>query len=356
MNSPLKIQSALKAQPHPKIAVLRSLPGLGDLLCSVPALRALRTAFPTAAITLIGLPNAKPFVQRFHHYVDGWLNFPGFPGIPEVPVDEAKLFAFLEQVRRQPFDLALQLHGNGSCSNTFLQQLEARLTAGFYPMEGDCPHPQFFLPYPESGSEIGRLLSLMEFLGLRSQGLQLEFPITEPDWQDWQEVAPKVTLTAPYVCIHPGASVADRRWHPHYFARVADQLTAFGLQVVLTGTAAERSLTQAIADRMQVPPLNLAGCTRLGALAILLKGAQLLICNDTGVSHLAAALQTQSVVIFSGSDPQRWAPLDGQRHRVVQVSAGERSHCNPPAKTTHSIQQVVAAAIQLLDLEFSYAS
>lgn len=356
MNTPLKIQFALKAQSHPKIAILRSLPGLGDLLCGVPALRALRAAFPTAEITLIGLPNAQPFVQRFHQYVDSWLNFPGFPGIPEVPVDVPKLFAFLEQVRCQPFDLALQLHGNGSSSNAFLHLLEARLTAGFYPIEGHCPRPRFFLPYPESGSEIWRLLSLMEFLGIRSQGLQLEFPITEQDWQDWQEITAKVALKDPYVCIHPGASVAERRWHPHHFARVADQLAAFGLQVVLTGTSEERSLTQAIADRMLISPLNLAGCTSLGALAILLKGAQLLICNDTGVSHLAAAIQTKSVVIFSGSDPQRWAPLNWQRHRVVQASARERSPGNPPVNPAHSIQQVVAEAIYLLNLEFSYAS
>jgi ADP-heptose:LPS heptosyltransferase len=356
MNNPLKIQSVLKAHPQTRIAVLRSLPGLGDLLCSVPALKALRTAFPSAEITLIGLPHAKSFVQRFHQYVDSWLDFPGFPGIPEVPVDEPKLFAFLEQTRCAPFDLALQLHGNGSSSNAFLHLLEARLTAGFYPMEGHCPQPRFFLPYPESGSEICRLVSLMEFLGIRSQGFQLEFPITEQDWQDWHKMAARVTLTAPYVCIHPGASIAARRWHPHYFARVADQLAALGLQVVLTGSSEERSLTEAIANQMQMSPVNLAGCTSLGALAILLKGAQLLICNDTGVSHLAAALQTKSVVIFSDSDPQRWAPLNWQRHRVVQVNAGERSPGSPTAKATHSIQQVVAEASYLLNLEFSYAS
>jgi ADP-heptose:LPS heptosyltransferase len=68
---------------------------------------------------------------------------------------------------------------------------------------------------------------------------------------------------------------------------------------------------------MKAPSWNLAGRTSLGALAVLLQDACLLICNDTGVSHLAAALKVKSVAIFTKSDPLRWAPLDRDRHRAV---------------------------------------
>lgn len=356
MNTHLKIQQVLQGGQHPHIAVMRSLPGLGDLLCCVPALRALRCAWPGAHIAFIGLPSAVPFVQRFSHYVDELLEFPGFPGIPEVSGNPAKLEVFLAAAHSRKFDLALQLHGNGSCTNAFIQLLGARLNAGFYPLQSDCPDANYFLPYPVHGAEIWRLLTLLEFLGVSLQGAQLEFPLTTADWQDWHAIAATYPVSTAYVCVHPGASVAARRCPPHDFAQIADQLVALGLQVVLTGSAAERSLTESVAAHMQASAINLAGVTSLGALAILLQGAKLLVCNDTGVSHLAAALGVKSVVIFSDSDPHRWAPLNRDLHRVVQVPRSERSQIESPLKPSRLVQQVVTEGLNLLDLEFSYAS
>jgi len=356
MSTYLKIQQVFNTANQPKIAIVRSLPGLGDMLCSVPALRALRCALSSAEIVLIGLPNAKPFMQRFHTYVDKLIEFPGFPGIPEVPVDATKMHSFLEQVHSMQFDLALQLHGDGSCTNAFTRLLGAKQNAGFYPTQAECPNPRFFMPYPESGSEIWRLLNLLKFLGIPLQGSQLEFPLTTQDWQDWNAIAVSQALSHAYVCIHPGASVLERRWPPDHFAAVADHLAALGFQIVLTGSSTEKRLVQAVADKMQFPAINLAGMTSLGALAILLKGAQLLVCNDTGVSHLAAALPVKSVVIFSSSDPHRWAPLNQELHRVVVVKQSERSQLEQPLKSSHYIHHVITEAINAIGLEFSYAS
>lgn len=138
----------------------------------------------------------------------------------------------------------------------------------------------------------------MEFLGIPPQGAELEFPLWEEDYSALHTIEEVRNLqTGEYVCIHPGASVLERRWSPEKFAVVADALAARGFQVVLTGTAAEAPLTKAVRESMRSTAIDLAGRTSLGAIAALLSKARILVCNDTGISHLAAALRVKSVVI-----------------------------------------------------------
>jgi ADP-heptose:LPS heptosyltransferase len=284
----------------------------------VPAFRALRTALPQVEIVLVGLPAARALVDRFNCYVDRLLELPGYPGLPEQLLEIQKIPDFLATVQAKEFDLAIQMHGSGTITNPLTVLLGARLNAGFFLPDQYCPDPERFLPYLPDEPEVRRYLRLLESLGIPPQGEDLEFPIDQVDRRSLNAIAEIHNLRpGKYVCVHPGASVPSRRWSPEQFAVVADTLVDYGLQVILTGSVAEVGLTETVAEAMQFPSLNLAGRTNLGALAALLSDARLLVCNDTGVSHLAAALRTPSVVIFTDSNPARWAPLNRDRHRVV---------------------------------------
>jgi ADP-heptose:LPS heptosyltransferase len=297
-----------------KIAIFRALK-LGDLLVAIPALRALRMALPRAEIILIGLPWASEFQDRFRHLVDGFRAFPGWPGLPEREVQVEEIPSFLAQMQREQFDLVVQLHGSGSIVNELCALFAGRRLAAFYEPSDHCPNPTDFLRWPESGLELRRLLALTEFLGLETRGESLEFPLRPVDVEKAGRLCPM--NNGSYACIHPGASTSTRQWPAVRFAAVADNLAALGLQIVLTGTTGEAALTRAVAAAMTAPALDLAGKTDLGSVAALIASARLLVCNDTGVSHLAAALGAPSVVISTGDNPARWAPLDMKRHRVL---------------------------------------
>jgi ADP-heptose:LPS heptosyltransferase len=306
-----------QGEPPKTILIFRALQ-VGDMLCAVPALRALRLAFPEARITLAGLPWAEDFVRRFAEYLDDFIIFPGYPGLPERAPDRAGWPSFIAGVRGRKFDAVIQMHGSGSIVNALTAQFGAKVLAGFFAEACDCPDPERFMRYPEGEPEIWRHLRLMEFLGVAHRGDALEFPLLEEDEASLRSLLREHALVpGDYVCVHPGARARARRWSPSGFAAVADRLAARGARIVLTGSAAERDLTENVARQMRYPALNLAGPMPLGTLAALIGSSRLLVSNDTGVSHIAAGLGVPSVIVFTGSDPKRWAPLAGYRHRAV---------------------------------------
>ena len=143
--------------PVRKIAIFRAL-FLGDLLCATPAFRALRARFPGAEITLIGLPWASELVSRLSA-IDRLLSFPGWTGIAEVPFDAAHTAAFLEGIRGESYDLALQMHGSGQISNGFVAALGARATLGY--RAGPDDRLTLALPWNPNGHETTRWTRLI---------------------------------------------------------------------------------------------------------------------------------------------------------------------------------------------------
>lgn len=302
-----------------KIAIFRALQ-LGDLLCTVPAFRALRRALPNSKIALIGLPWAKSFVYRFPNYFDDFLEFPGYPGLPEIVPQVKKIPAFFKIAQERHFDLVIQMHGSGILTNPITVLLGAQTNAGFFLYQEYSPDTCRFMLYPTREHEIRRYLQLIEFLGIPLQGGTLEFPLFQRDEKDFSSLDKVKHIQAhEYICIHPGARLHSGRWLIERFSKVADALAASGLKIVFTGSADEIQLNETVGANTKAPFINLAGHTNLGALAILLKKAWLLICNDTGVSHIAAALRVLSIVIVAGSDPSRWAPLDHQSYIILLI-------------------------------------
>lgn len=320
----------ITAPPWPRrVAVFRALQ-LGDLLCAVPALRAMRAALPRAQITLIGLPWARDFVRRFRHCVDDFLEFPGAPGLIERRPGPGEYAAFLAAAQARRFDLALQLHGDGRHSNAVVQALGAHCTVGCHPVGTAAADPRYSLAYPEHLPEIRRLLAPLAHVGIAARGEQLEFPVDADDEAALAAVWPE-RGRGRYICLHPGARMPTRRWPAAYFAHIAAVCADAGYVPVFTGSADERPLVDAVLSKLPRPYVDLCGRTGLGAFAALLRDARLVICNDTGTSHVSAAVGTPSVVLYGGSAPDRWAPLDERRHRRALIPVACRpcyhQHC-----------------------------
>lgn len=344
-----------------RLAVVRAL-HLGDLLCAVPALRSLRAGHPDAEITLIGLPWARELVALLAPYVDRFEEFPSFPGIPERALEPSRVTAFLERAQRQPWDLVLQLHGSGSHINEFVALLGARRCAGFH-ADGDVTTVDgCFIPWPTAGTEAQRLLALPLALGCPDRGEALELFVPAAATRDARELLhAEGLLDHPYVCVHAGARFPSRRWPTERFAAAADVFAASGVRVVLTGTSAEAAITRAVAEAMQAPVVDLTGRLSLATLAAVVKDAELVLCNDTGMSHVAAAVRTPSVVIASGSEVSRWAPHDAERHRVLWHDRPCRPCLHEVCPTGHEcalgvgVTDVVETAQELLHSEVAHA-
>ncbi len=341
-------------RPLQRIAIFRALQ-LGDLLCTVPAWRAIRAAWPRAHITLVGLPWARDFAARYRRYLDDFIEFPGAPGLPERTADCVAYPAFVAAMQRRAFDLAFQMHGSGELTNPLVASWRARRIAGFHTGADVHDEAQVMIAWREHEPEVLRYLRLAAAAGAPSRGDHLEFPVSTAERHGLAQIFD--AGRAPYACLHPGARYPSRRWPAVRFAAVADVLAAQGLQIVLTGATDERPLVEEVLRHMRRSALDLAGRTTLGTLAALVSRARLVVSNDTGMSHVAAAVGTPSVVISSGADVERWRPLDARRHRTVWHDVPCRPCGHRVCPTAHecargvSVDRVLAHAAALLGEE-----
>lgn len=290
------------------IGVFRALM-LGDLLVMIPAMRALRRSYPKAKISLIGLKWAVDFVERFDQYFDELIWFPGFPGLAEQPVKTREALRFLEVMRRRRFDLLLQMHGDGSIVNPLLYLIKPNYFAGYYQKGFFWKPSEYFMEYEYGVSEVERHVRLMEFLGIKRQGLMGEFPLKRGDEREWRRLGLELAPER-YVVIHPGAADPERRWEPEKFARLGKEGKQRGYEVVITGVKSEKRIGEEVVQLIGGRVWNLVGKTSLGGLGMVVSRSKLVISNDTGAAHVAVSLNKPLVVVSLAKDQWRWRPVD----------------------------------------------
>ncbi|HEU5432993.1 MAG TPA: hypothetical protein VFU81_15095, partial [Thermomicrobiales bacterium] len=187
-----------------RIAVLRAN-GLGDLIVALPALDALRAAYPAAEIVLLATAMHAALLRGRPGPVDRVVVAPpsrGVNGDADTVEDPATLDAFFAALARERFDLALQLHGGGRHSNPFLLRLGARFTAGL--RTPDAPPLDRWLPYIYFQPEIFRYLEAVALVGARPVGFAPRLAVTARDLAAAEAAVPEDGR--PLVALHPGAT------------------------------------------------------------------------------------------------------------------------------------------------------
>lgn len=297
-----------------KIAVFRGL-YLGDLVAATPALRALRRGHPEAEISLVCLPWTAALTPHLAPYVDRLIPYPGAPAL-DGEGDESALKSFIEEVRAQGFDLAVNLHGRGPQSTHLVASFGARRVAGFVGGAGEYPTLDVSVDWDAREHEARKLLLLAEEVGGAPDGARPSLNVREEDHRRAGELLGQED-GRPLALLHPGASVPEKRWPAEGFGRVARGLIRRGYGVAVTGSQGERRLSQQVCG-LAPGALDLSGKTDLPTLIGLVERADLLVSNDTGPAHLAYALGTPSVTVFGPStDVGRWGPLNRERHAVL---------------------------------------
>lgn len=356
---------ALNSGACPALPEVRSIlvlrpNAIGDFMFALPALHALRSAYPEAKIVFIGKRWHADFLQGRPGPIDEVMVIPAYPGVGaplDTPLDHALSQRFMAAAREAAFDLALQMYGGGRYSNPFINSLSAKLTLGM--KTRDAMPLDRWIPY---GDLANRRLELLDVAALA--GAVPCFPHDElATTQNDHAAAAALLPPKPHeriVVIHPGASDPRRRWPTARFAAVADALAEKGATIVLSAVGSEAPLAREIAGRMRHHAIDFGDSLSLPALCGLLARASLLVANDTGPLHLALALGTPSVGIFWLTNLLESGPL---RQQLLRPVLSVQAYCPVCGANNHNMrcehdvcfvddvtaEQVLAPALELFE-------
>jgi lipopolysaccharide heptosyltransferase II len=290
------------------------LDALGDVLMTTPAIRALKVGSPDSRITLLASPagapagRMMPFVDRVIPYEAPWMKATARRR------SAASDRALVEELRQGRFDAAVifTVHSQSplpAALATYLADIPLRLA---HCRENPYELLSHWVPDPEADEpnrhEVSRQLALVESVGYAPDGEHLSIRVPPGAARRIRGMLATIDITGErWLVVHPGASAPSRRYPADSFAAAIRSLARDkGWRVVLTGSADEAPLTAEVA-RLAGPGLDvvdLAGRLDVGQLAALLARAPVLVSNNTGVAHVAAAVGTPVVVLYALTNPQ----------------------------------------------------
>ncbi len=340
----------------PQKILVRATNWIGDAVMSLPALEALHARFPKAEIVML----SKPWVSELY-----WKHPAVTRQIVYDPAADHRgvrgFWRLVQQLRAEHFDAAILFQNAFQAAwVAWLAQIPVRVG---YDREGrgslltEAVHP----PRPAAyGHQAYYYLELLFRAGLIEQPeslneIRLELERGEENWAAKHIDALGLRGPRFLVGLNPGASFGPaKRWPPERFADLADRLIgALHADVLIFGSREERPLAETIASEMEHTPIILAGETTLRQFMALLARCRLIVTNDSGPMHLAAALGVPVVAIFGSTDERTTGPV-GSRARVVS----QHVPCSPcglrecpidfRCMTGISLAEVYRAALELV--------
>ncbi len=297
---------------------------LGDVVQTLPVLSMLRKRFAEAELAWVIKSSLSQLLHR-HPLLDRVLVW------DHTPSRRRGFLRLLGQVRRGGFDLVIDLQG---LLRTGLLSLAsaARYRVGFSnAREGARFCYTHRVPIPTRDlPALAKYVLVARALGCPVDNIPAAMIPLRSEDVAWAR-AQLARVPRPVVAVHPGAQWPTKRWPGERFARVLHRLQeATGAGVVLVGGPGERKLCTQVAQTLPGAVLNLAEQTTLLQLAAVLQQAQVLLSGDSGPMHLAAALNTPVVALFTCTSPLRAGP-HGKGHRVlaaqVPCASSYRKRC-----------------------------
>ena len=340
---------------------------LGDVLMTTPALSAIRETVPGARITLLTSPCGAALGPHLP-FVDECIAFEA-PWVRHDAQDEgagtstAAEWRLLQRLADGRFDAAIVFT---TCTQSALPAALLCRQAGIPLRLAHCRENPYrllsdWLADPDvigdgTRHEVDRQLALVGSVGFVTGDTRLRFAVRAEDRQEAARAlaAAGVDSRQPYVLVHPGAGSAARRYPPDRFGRAAASLHRItGVPAIFTGSAEEEGTVDAARRAMGVAPVSLAGKLSLGGLGALIDGADLLLSNNPGPAHMAAALGTPVVDLYALTHPQEtpWRVPARIVNHAVECRHCLKSECPQPhhACLRHvEAGRVVGAALELL--------